>query len=54
MVLAIPRWDLEPDEWGERLDKYGFVDIEHQVIAPPAATDSAQPTILMRAVRPEE
>ena len=34
-VAALPRWDFEPDEWGDRLEKYGFVDIESQVIERP-------------------
>ncbi len=50
-VSAIPRWDLEPHEWGERLDKHGFTEIQHQVIGPPDRTAQIHPTILVRAIR---
>lgn len=52
LVLGLPRWDLEFEEWDERLDKHGFVDVEHQVIAPPAGAERGRPTFLVRAVRP--
>lgn len=51
-VSALPRWDLEFDEWGDRLDKHGFVDIEHREVAPPASGGRGQPTFLVRAMRP--
>ncbi|GAA2384501.1 hypothetical protein Cme02nite_66190 [Catellatospora methionotrophica] len=52
MVSALPRWDLEFDEWGDRLDEHGFVDIEHREVTPPASAGRGQPTFLVRATRP--
>ena len=50
-VSALPRWDMEPDEWAERLDKHGFTDIEHRVIDPPDSVARSRPTFLVRATR---
>ncbi|MBV1851484.1 class I SAM-dependent methyltransferase [Catellatospora tritici] len=50
-VSALARWDLEPDEWGDRLDTHGFGAIEHLVIDPPPGVERGQPTFLMRARR---
>ncbi|GAA1394375.1 class I SAM-dependent methyltransferase [Catellatospora coxensis] len=52
VVPTLPRWDLEAAEWGDRLDKHGFVDIEHREVAPPADGEGGQPTFLVRATRP--
>ncbi|BCJ76175.1 hypothetical protein CS0771_57190 [Catellatospora sp. IY07-71] len=50
-VEGLPRWDLDPEEWTDRLEKHGFAEVELQQIAPPDGVDRGQPTFLMRAVR---
>ncbi|WP_203750160.1 class I SAM-dependent methyltransferase [Catellatospora bangladeshensis] len=50
-IPGLPRWDLEPGEWRERLEKHGYEDIECQVIDPPAGAESDQCTFFVRATR---
>lgn len=51
-VPALPRWDLTPHEWRDRLQKCGFAEIEQRLIEPPAGPGDAPPTFLIRATRP--
>lgn len=48
-VDALPRWDFEPEEWADRLDKCGFVEIETREIPPPPTVERGHPTFLIRA-----
>lgn len=50
-VPAFPRWDLEADEWRDRLENCGFDEFEHRIVDPPTGAGNAQPTFLIRATR---